>query len=316
MNRQHRKESGAPRVVVVGSINLDYVTRVESLPGPGETVPADRFSRFRGGKGANQAIAAARQGCRVEFFGAVGNDGEGQSYLAALAEEGIGTGAIRTVRGDTGSAFITVDRHAENTIVIASGANSDLQRSDIVKGAEVIQSSAALLCQFEVPLNTVVEAAQIANRAGVPVVINPSPLLPTFPWEEVRTDFLVTNEHEAAELFGFPAEPHLIDDIIDRMEELRVANLIVTRGGEDTFFFSAEGSRLVIPVLPVLPVDTVGAGDAFAGCFTARIAQGEDLVDALRAANCAGALTTLGAGAQDPIPDRSQVDRHVQFLEN
>lgn len=316
MNRQQRKESGSPRIAVVGSINLDYVTRVESLPGPGETVPAERFSRFRGGKGANQAIAAARQGCGVEFFGAVGKDAEGRSYLAALADEGIGTDSIRTVGEDTGMAFITVDREAENTIVIASGANSELRRSDILKGAEIIRSSAALLCQFEVPLNAVVEAAQIANRAGVPVVINPSPLLPTFPWDDVRTDFLVSNEHEAAELLGFPPAPHLVDDICDRMEELRVAHLIVTRGGEDTLFFSAEGSHLVIPVLPVLPVDTVGAGDAFAGCFTARIALGEDLGAALRAANCAGALTTLGAGAQDPIPDRSQVDRHVQFLEN
>lgn len=305
-----------PRIAVVGSINLDYVTRVESLPKAGETVPALRLSRFRGGKGANQAIAAARQGCQVHFFGAVGSDPEGQQYLAELADKGISTGSIRTVPGDTGAAFITVDRGGENTIVISPGANGELRRTDLTRGARAIRTAGALLVQLEVSLPAVVEAMSIASSHGIPVILNPSPWREDFPWQDVGTDFLITNETEAELFLGFPASEDYLDDIRDRLEERRVDRLIVTRGGEETLFFTAMGEFLSIPVLPVVPIDTVGAGDAFAGCFAARIASGEDLESALRAANCAGALATLGAGAQDPIPDRSQVDRHVQFLQN
>ncbi len=311
-----RAPAHPPQIVVVGSINLDYVTRVEALPKPGETVPALRLSRFRGGKGANQAVSAARQGCRVHFFGAVGGDAEGQAYLAALAEEGIVTDAIRTIPGDTGAAFITVDREAENTIVIAAGANAELRRSDLAKGEAAIKAASAVLCQFEVPLPAVIEAAHLANRHGVPLILNPSPWLPDFPWEEVQTDYLITNETEAAEFLSVPAAVSLAEIIRERLHETRVANLIVTRGGEATLLFTSDGRHREIPVLPVLPIDTVGAGDAFAGCLAARLAGGESLESALLAANCAGALATLGAGAQDPIPDRSQVDRHVQFLQN
>lgn len=306
----------SPRIVVVGSINLDYVTRVEALPKVGETVPALRLSRFRGGKGANQAVAAVRQGCQVHFFGAVGSDPEGQQYLAELAEEGISTGSIRTVSGDTGAAFITVDRGGENTIVISPGANGELRRADLIKGAGVIRTARALLVQLEVPLPAVVEAMSMASSEGVPVILNPSPWREDFPWQDVGTSFLITNETEAELFLGFSASADDLDEICDRLVERRVDHLIVTRGGEETLLFTSWGEFLSIPVLPVVPIDTVGAGDAFAGCFAARIASGEDLGSALRAANCAGALTTLGAGAQDPIPDRSQVDRHVQFLQN
>lgn len=302
------------RVCVVGSLNLDHFARVEALPGRGETVAADRLTLFHGGKGANQAVAAARQGCAVVLFGAVGSDEAGAAYLRALEEEGVATFCVRTVPGPTGAAFITVDRHGENTIVVAAGANAELRRGDVAREARRIGECDVLLAQFEVPAAALLEAAHLANRAGVPVVVNPSPFHPAFPWDEIRSDYLVANEGEAGELLGFPASPAAAREIRDRLHALRAGHLVVTRGGEETLAFTRDGDVLAIPALPVLPVDTVGAGDAFAGCFAARLAQGEDLRSALRAANCAGALATLGSGAQGPMPDREQVERHLQFL--
>lgn len=310
------KSKRASRVVVVGSLNLDYFTRVESLPRPGETIAADRLTRFRGGKGANQAIAASRQGCEVTLIGAVGTDEGGGAYRRALEEEGIQTDHIRTAPGETGAAFLTVDRDGENMIVVAAGANGEVRRADVTRAAAAIESCDLLLLQFEVPATALVEAARIANQCGIPVVINPSPYLPTFPWQEISADVIIVNESEAIELLGFPATPAVAKEVRERLFELRAGTLVVTRGSEETLAFVRDGDLYEIPVLSVVPIDTVGAGDAFAGCFAARYAQGHELEPALRAANCAGALTTLGAGAQDPIPDRDQVDRHLQFLDS
>ncbi|HRQ89484.1 MAG TPA: ribokinase [Bacteroidia bacterium] len=302
------------RVVVVGSLNLDYVTQVEALPLPGEIVPATRLCRFRGGKGANQAIAAARQGSAVSLVGAVGIDEAGIAYLRTLEAEGIDISFIRTAPGETGSAFITVDREGENTIVIAPGANGELRRTDVARASAIIEAADILLGQFEIPSAPLVEAAHLANQFGVPVVINPSPFHPTFPWEEIRTDFLIVNETEVVEWLGAFLSPSAIREIAGRLAEMRAGHIIVTRGSEPTWVVSRTGEHWEVPVLPVLPIDTVGAGDAFAGCFAARIARGESMLSAVRAANCAGALTTLGAGAQGPIPDRDQVDRHAECL--
>jgi ribokinase len=307
----------AAQVAVVGSLNLDYVTRVEALPKPGETVAAERFAVFRGGKGANQAVAAARQGCEVALFGAVGTDEAGLSYRRDLSEEErIDVEGIRLAPTETGSAFITVDASGANTIVVAAGANAELRRADIARAAARIERCDVVLGQFETPPAALLEAAHAANRKGGLVIVNPSPYHPAFPWDEIRTDFIVANEIESLELLGFEAAPATAPEIRERLHELRAGALVVTRGGEETYLFSREPSAfLSVPVLTVLPVDTVGAGDAFVGCFAARLAQGEDLESALRAANCAGALATLGVGAQNPIPDRRQVDRHLQFLD-
>lgn len=304
----------AKSVAVIGSLNIDYFTRVESLPAPGETVCSDSLDLFRGGKGANQAIAASRQGCEIVFIGVVGNDEHGKKYLKALEKEGIDTAHIDSVKGSTGAAFITVDRSGENMIVISSGANSSLTREHIKAKTKQISSAGAVLGQFEVPVPTILEAARIANQNDVPVIINPSPVEKAFPWQEIRTDYLLVNEHEANEVLGFTPWNEEVSLVRQRLHELRIENLIVTRGGDDTLVFNRGEEVVSIPTLPVLPIDTVGAGDAFAGCFAARIANGEPLHDALAAANCAGALTTLGAGAQNPIPDRERVNQHLEHL--
>ncbi len=315
MAAPRKKQLPRRRVIVIGSLNLDHFARVEVLPRPGDTVSATRLTRFYGGKGANQAIAAARQGSAVVLLGAVGSDEAGEAYLRFLEEEGVSTRNIRIVDCPTGTAFITVDQSGENMIVVAAGANAELRRTDIIREAPRIKESDILVGQFEVPFSALLESICIANQSKVPVLINPSPFRPGFLWEEVRTDYLVVNENEAVALLGIAPVPSAAREVRDQLHALRIRHLIVTRGGEETLHFTQEGEVFAIPVLPVLPVDTVGAGDAFAGCLAARLSQGEPIASALRAANCAGALTTLGSGAQGPMPDRDQVERHLRFLD-
>lgn len=303
-----------PTVSVIGSLNIDYFTKVDCLPSPGETVASLGLELFRGGKGANQAISASRQGARVRFFGCVGSDTEGDEYRRALDEEGIDLTFLGTSPSRTGSAFITVDQGGENMIVVASGANEELTGADILEGSTAIRESRAILANFEVPVPAVIEAARIANAAGIPVVINPSPIDPLFPWHEIQTDYLIVNEGEATEVLEFPPFLEELSTVRQRLTEMRIEHLVITRGGKDTVVFVRGGETFSVETLPVLPIDTVGAGDAFAGCLTARIAAGEPLEAAVRAANCAGALTTLGSGAQAPVPDREKVEQHLDHL--
>ncbi len=298
-------------IAVVGSLNVDYVAQVAQLPVPGETVVAAGLEIVHGGKGANQAIAAARQGCVVRMIGSVGDDEMGRTYLGHLNEEGIETSGVRQVAGaSTGAAFISVEESGENTIVVAAGANGLTSADQIRARDPFIAEADALLAQFEVPLAAVVEALRIANRAAVLTVLNPSPNSPTFPWATVDIDYLIVNEVEADEILeAEPIDLRNAEKIRAFLVGLRVRNLVVTRGSDSTLVITAEDA-FEVPTMAVVPVDTVGAGDAFAGCFAARMAAGEALRDAVLAANCAGALTTLGTGAQRPIPDRERVDQH------
>lgn len=301
-------------VSVLGSLNIDYFTKVETLPVPGETVASLSLELFQGGKGANQAISAARQGANVTLIGTVGDDAEGKSYRRALQTEGIDLSCLQTGSARTGCAFITVDEQGENMIVVSSGANAELTDAVIQEKKARLASADAVLANFEIPIPALIGAARIANAASVPLVINPSPYDPVFPWQEIQTDYLIVNEGEATEVMEF--DPLQEDESLvrQRLTELRVEHLIITRGSDETIVYRRGGEAVAVETLPVLPVDTVGAGDAFAGCFTCRIAEGDSLENAIRAANCAGALTTLGPGAQHPIPDREKVTQHLEHL--
>lgn len=302
-----------PRVTIVGSLNLDHICRVEEFPCPGSTIAASDYIVARGGKGANQAIAAVRQGVDVSMVGAVGDDQPGRQYLSYLSEEeGVEISGISLTSKPTGCAFISVhETTGENTIVTAGGANETVSSSDIKAIAHTIEASSALLVQLEIPLHSVIEAIEIANKKDIPVIVNPSPMIPNFPWDDFSIPYVIVNQNEANELLG----PDLNDYQYVRSElhERRIQNLILTRGSLPTLVYTRTDFFEVEP-LPVLPIDTVGAGDAFAGCFAARIAEGKSVEDAVRAANCAGALTTLGGGAQRPIPDRERVEQHLEQI--
>jgi ribokinase len=296
------------RVVVLGSLNIDYIASVRRLPAPGQTVTAGCLVRRFGGKGANQAVATARQGARVSLIGAIGDDENGNSYLSRLRQEKIATEGIVTKPGSlTGTALIAVEQSAENVIIVAPEANGKITAADVRAQAACIRRADVLLLQWEVPHAAVVESVRIANRAAVPVVMNPSPARKGFPWRECNLDTLIINEGEGVALFGL--RTNAAQKLWNKaLAAHRIKHLLVTRGAKPTVCFSDAG-RFEVPTLKVRPVDTVGAGDAFAGAFAARRAEGADLRAAVAYANCAGALATLKSGAQESIPSRAATDR-------
>jgi ribokinase len=304
--------------VVVGSLNLDYIASVTRLPRPGETVPAQHLLQRFGGKGANQAVAAARQGAAVSLIGCVGDDDGGRAYRARLKGEGIEVSGLSIAsRALTGTALIAVEQTAENLIIVAPEANGQLKPAAVREQESRLRAAALVLLQLEIPLPTVLFTIRLANRYGVPVVLNPSPLRPDFPWGKVKLDTLIVNAGEAQEVFGreVPARSSELSTWSGMLEERGVKNLIITRGAEPTLALNAD-ELFEVPVLKVKPVDTVGAGDAFAGALAARRAEGLDLRTAIGYANCAGALATLKAGAQEAIPDRSATEKVFQRLAN
>lgn len=305
--------SRIPRVVVVGSLNVDYIAQVDRLPAAGETVAAHGLVRRFGGKGANQAVAAARQGARVSLVGCVGADADGAAYVRHFRREGIATHTLTvTPRAPTGTALIAVDTSAENLIVVVPGANGCLSPAQVRRQRRSI-AAAVLLVQWEIPPATVQEAICLANQFGVPVVMNPSPWRDGFPWGRLAIDTLIVNRGEAEKVFERAVDslPRELAYWRQALRAHRVERLLITRGAESTLHLDAETFE-EIPTVHVIPVDTVGAGDAFAGTYAARRAAGETVRAAVRAANAAGALATLKAGAQEALPTRAVTDRALR----
>jgi ribokinase len=280
-------ETKRPSIVVVGSLNVDHTLRVPRIPAPGETLTSSSMLTCFGGKGANQAVAAARAGGRVAMIGCVGVDDFGTRYIEALKAEGIDTSGISRSETPTGSAFIAVDDAGENSIIVNPGANHAITPADIENQAERIRGADALLLQLECPLPVVRRAAEIAREAGVKVILNPSPLSEAFLANRFDVDVLIVNEGEAAKITP------------DRdLKEARCRQLLITRGADSTLSLTEAGVSEFAPP-KVTPVDTVGAGDTFAGAFAV---SGD-----ISFANAAGALATLKAGAQPSIPTRSEI---------
>lgn len=301
-----------PNIVVIGSLNVDTLLSVHMLPKPGETVSATAQETRYGGKGANQALAAARQGGIVSLIGCVGNDPRGSAYIEYLMAQGINIAPVMAFDGHrTGSAYIVINPEGQNQIVSVRGANA-LLGADIVSGNdEVLNSADVILCQFEAPEAAVLHALEIAARGGKTSILNPSPTMDDFPWGDVPVDFLVVNEIEAQDLFDINVtETTDAPAIRAQLPELAVGTLIVTRGAEPTIVISAK-QVFKVPPPPVKPVDTTGAGDAFTGAFAVHWAQSHNLLASIRKANIAGALTTLGIGAQDAMPTREMVESFV-----
>ncbi len=285
---------------MVGSLNVDRLWRVARLPRAGETVLAGETRLEFGGKGANQAVAAARHGAKVAMVGAIGDDADGVSYRAHLDREGIRGEWVATLSGvPTGAAFICVDARGENQIIVDRGANGRLTAAAVERAlAALLPATDVLLVGLECTRDVAFAALRAAAAADVRSVFNPSPVAPDFPWGDVPIDTVIVNEHECAEIFGAPGPAALV--------QRGVRHLVVTQGAEPTLLVTAAGVRAVA-TYPVTPRDTVGAGDTFAGTLAARLAEGAEWDLALRCANVAAALSTLGSGAQTPIPRRAEV---------
>lgn len=297
-------------VFVLGSINQDFVLKVERRPEPGETVTNAELSTGSGGKGANQAAAAALLGASVAFLGRVGDDEFGGPLVRALEEKGIDVSLIETVSDkSTGAAFITVTPDGENAITVAPGVNRSLTPEDVEAASGAIRGARVVVAQMEIPPETVLRAVEVADEAGGRALVNLAPHREV-PRELLeRLNPLVVNEHEAAFLLGVPkvdgvdgaiaAAPKLLD--------LGPRSVVITVGADGAVFSDGESTKH-LPAPRVEVVDTTGAGDAFVGALATRLARGESLGEAVAYAVRAGAAAVTKEGAQGALPTPEVVE--------
>lgn len=300
------------KILIIGSTNVDLIARVLQLPRPGETVGDALFMQAHGGKGANQAVAAARLGGDVGFVSSLGDDAAAAALRAQFAADGIDTSALFTV-GDapTGTALIFVAQDGENSIAVAPGANRRLTRERIDAVADRIAAADYLLLQLEIPLDTVAYAIELAHRAGTKVVLNPAPAMPLPDELLAKVDLITPNRTESETLTGIAV--HTAGDAARAADVLLrkgVRQVIVTLGADGALIRTAAGVEHV-PAPRVTPVDTTAAGDVFNGALLVALAEQRSLEEAVRfAARCASVSVTR-MGAQTSIPWRREIEAEV-----
>ena len=299
-----------PKIVIVGSSNTDMVVRTEHLPLRGETVLGEKFIMTAGGKGANQAVAAARLGAEVTFVARLGRDMFSDTALAGLQAEGINTAYI--VRDDeevSGVALIVVDKNAENIIAVAPGANGRLSPADVVAAEPAIEAADCVLLQLEIPLEAVRAAIELAQRHKVRVILNPAPAKELSDDLLRRVDVLTPNENEAAKLAGVDLDP--ARDALTVLAARGLSSIIMTCGARGCAVL-VDTERDHVPGFHVEAVDTTGAGDGFNGALAVALARGLKMIDAVRYANAAAALAVTRFGAQTSMPTDEEVQQFLQ----
>jgi ribokinase len=299
----------AANISVVGSLNMDLIARTPRFPQPGETIIGDEFHTVPGGKGANQAVAAARLGAQVSMVGRVGRDAFAESLLDNLAAAGVDhTFVIHDPEAATGVALIAVDDAGQNSIIVASGANVRLSPADVDGAEAAIAGADALLLQLESPLETVTRAAKVAHAHGVPVILNPAPARSLPGALLALVDVLIPNESETALLTGLPVgDPAEAEAAAAALRTLGVGTVILTLGERGALLAREDGAEY-FPAFEVTPVDTTAAGDAFVGGFAVALAEGRSLAEAVQWGNGAGALATTRLGAQPSLPTRQDLE--------
>jgi ribokinase len=298
-----------PRICVVGSINTDLTFRTPRLPKPGETLRGTAFHVGYGGKGANQAVMVARLGAQVTLVGRVGRDTFGDGMLRHLTREGIDTIYVKEdVTEPSGTAAIIVDDAARNCIIVVPGANGVLSPEDVRAAASAIHQARVVLCQLEVPMPAVLQAFRLARAAGARTILNPAPAA-VLPGELLSlTDICVPNETELELLAGRPAaDLGAIESAAREITHRGPPTVLVTLGDRGVLVVTAEGSEH-LPAVPVEAVDPTGAGDAFIGALAVFLAEGRKLVEAVRWACAAAALSVTRMGAQGSFPSRADVE--------
>ncbi len=300
------------RIIVIGSSNTDMIIRLDRIPRPGETILGGEFATAAGGKGANQAVGAARAGGRVAFVARVGRDTLGDAAVAGFRKDGIDArGVVRDAARPSGVAFIFVAPDGENSIAVAPGANGALSPADVRKARSLFRGAAVLLLQLETPLESTLAAAELAGQAGARVILNPAPARPLPDRLLQLVDILTPNAGEAGHLAGLEVDgPAAAARAADRLRARGVGTVIVTLGAQGAFVASA-GFRGRVPGFKVKPVDTTGAGDFFNGALAAALAEGRPLTDAVRFAHAAAALSVTRPGAQPSAPTRAEIDRFL-----
>jgi len=287
---------------------MDLVVHAERLPARGETLLGGAFATFAGGKGANQAVAAARLGASVAMLGCVGRDEFGSQLRNGLEQERIDTTHLHTIDGvSSGIASITVASDGANTIVVSPGANAALAPAHIDAAQRVIETADMLICQLEVPLETVWSAISVAARLGTPVLLNPAPAQPLPDTVFAKIHFLVLNETEASLLTDvFVDGPSSAREAATRLRAKGVATVIVTLGAEGVWYSTAQGEGH-LPAPRVDAIDTTAAGDTFVGGFAAERVRGASIAEAIAFGQRAAALSVTRQGAQASIPTHAEV---------
>jgi ribokinase len=307
MNRQ---------IVVMGSANMDLVLEVSRLPRVGKTLPGGDLALFPGGKGANQACAAGRFGGKVAMIAQVGEDTFGEKLIVSLVEAGVDTSRVGKSQRPTGCASIYVLPDGENSIVISPGANATLDPQTAAARLDILDGGFFLLCQLEVPLETVEASLRRAKAEGAITVLDPAPAQPLSPELLGAVDFLTPNESEAALLIGRSGAVIRsradAAEAAERLLELGPGAVVLKLGGLGCFVAASE-IRCLVGGFEVEAVDTTAAGDVFNGAFAVALAEGKPLLEAARFANAAAAISVTRRGAQTSIPDRREVNT---FLEN
>lgn len=298
------------KVTVIGSINLDTNLRVEKMPRPGETVRATDHYSAAGGKGANQAVAAARAGSEVSFIGGVGDDAAGKEILNLLKSENINTsGIITATKESTGQAFITVDDSGQNSITIYAGANYAFGPDEVLQNQGLIKNADFLIAQFETPLAATIKGFEIAHEAGVRTILNPAPGMDQIPVELLKlTDIITPNETEAETITGVKViDEKVAQKAAVNLREQGVGTVIITIGDKGAFY-SYRSKNELIPAFKVKAVDTTAAGDTFIGAMASVLHKDmSNLKDAILFANKASSLTVQKYGAQPSIPYKKDI---------
>jgi ribokinase len=301
------------KIVVVGSLNMDLVVRMPRIPQPGETLLGGVFKTFPGGKGANQAVAAARLGAHVTMIGCVGGDNFGQEMRDTLSAEGIDTTHVFVhPESETGVALIQVDAKGQNSIAVASGANFQLASADVEKAMQSIGKFEVLVMPLEIPLETIFTAVKIASSYGAKVLLNPAPAQVLNSDLLELVDVLLPNEYEVALMTGLPPLQSAADvrSAAEKLLSLGVKNLMVTMGSQGAMLFDGK-MESNISACPVQAVDSTAAGDCFVGALAVGLCEGKSLLSAAEFASAAAAISVTRDGAQPSLPRREEV---LQFM--
>ena len=294
-------------ICVIGSLNMDLVVNVDTMPKPGQTIIGSNFKEVPGGKGANQAVAMARLNGNVSMIGKVGEDGFGQTLINSLKNDKVDTTYIQTSKGATGVALITVDKNAQNSIVVSPGANFEVKEDDIDNTIEAIKNSDIVVLQLETPLNTIKYALNKAKELNKYTILNPAPAVKLDDEIIKNVDLLTPNETELEIISGVSIETEEdIQKAAQIMIEKGVKELIVTLGSKGSLYINKEKSMFK-KAYKVEAVDTTAAGDSYTGALAVALSQDKNIEDAMDFASKVGALSVLKEGAQSSLPTLEDV---------
>lgn len=297
------------KILVIGSLNIDMVMRVDHMPAAGETILCDGMKLVAGGKGANQACAAGRLGTDVTMLGAIGNDSHGEMQRDSLQRSGVDVSGLITKESvSTGTAFITVNKEGNNSIVVVQGANAQFTPEDIEGHRHLIEECEIVILQLEIPMDTVLYAVKLARTLGKTVILDPAPVPEHFPEELYQyVDIIKPNESELSRLTGIADAQNHLEEAVQIVKDHGVKNVLVTLGGDGVYLDTENEPPIHIPAKKVEVVDTTAAGDSFTAALAAMLLEGKTLKEAAEFANQVSAIVVTREGAQDSIPTLQEV---------